>query len=71
MIEFGQDKQIQVLTEISDSIEAPVVSGQTVGSVTYKMKDEVIKVIPIKTVKTIERADFTDYFIDILCQFLI
>ncbi|MBE6890666.1 MAG: D-alanyl-D-alanine carboxypeptidase [Ruminococcaceae bacterium] len=67
----GQDKQIQVLTEISDSIEAPVVSGQTVGSVTYKMKDEVIKVIPIKTVETIERADFTDYFIDILCQFLI
>ena len=67
----GQDKQIQVLTEISDSIEAPVVSGQTVGSVTYKMKDEVIKVIPIKTIETIERADFTDYFIDILCQFLI
>ncbi len=67
----GQDKQIQVLTEISDSIEAPVVSEQTVGSVTYKMKDEVIKVIPIKTVETIERADFTDYFIDILCQFLI
>ena len=67
----GQDKQIEVLTEISDIIEAPVVTGQTVGSVTYKMKDEVIKVIPIKTVETIERADFTDYFIDILCQFLI
>ncbi len=67
----GQEKKIEITSEISESIEAPVTAGQTVGSVTYKLNNEVIKVIPVTAAEDIDRSGFGDYFFKILKDILI
>lgn len=67
----GKEKQLETLVDICDELSAPIKKGDTIGSVTYKLDGEIIKVIPISTSEDIEKADMFDYFPKILKEFLI
>jgi len=67
----GKEKNLETIVEICDYIEAPAVKGQTVGSVTYKLDNEIIKVIPILIDENSEKAGIFDYFKSILSEILI
>ncbi len=67
----GKEKSLETTVEICDFIEAPVEKGQTVGSITYKLDGEIIKVIPILVNDNCEKADVFDFFKNILSEILI
>lgn len=67
----GKEKQIEIIVELCEFLEAPVENGQTVGSVTFKLNDDILKIIPITSSECVERAGFGDYFAKILNDILI
>lgn len=58
----GKEKTLEVTYDIKETVDAPVYEGDTVGSVTYRIDGEVIKVCPITAAESVERANAFDYF---------
>ena len=67
----GKEKQLETNVELCEFVEAPVAAGDIIGSVTYKLNGEVIKIIPISATEDSERAGFSDYFVRILADIFI
>ena len=58
----GQEKLITSEISIADSVDAPIEKGTEVGTLTYKLKDEVVQTCPIIASETVPKATFIDYF---------
>ena len=67
----GKEKKLETIVEMCEYVEAPAKKGQTIGSITYKLDDEIIKVIPIFIDEDSDKATLFDYFKDILSEILI
>ncbi len=67
----NQLKNISSSIEICEYIEAPVSQGTTVGSVIYKMGEDILKIIPITVTESVEKSTFSDYFIKIILDTMI
>ena len=55
---LGKEEEITVSTEYIDELEAPVKSGTQVGSVTYRIGEEIIAGYPIVVTEDIDRKDY-------------
>ncbi len=59
-------EEVQKIVTLPDIIRAPVSGNIEVGTVKYVLNDKVIAQSPLKTVESIRRKNFGDYFGDIL-----
>lgn len=59
-------EEVQKIVTLPDIIQAPVSGNIEVGTVKYVLNDKVIAQSPLKTVESIRRKNFGDYFGDIL-----
>lgn len=66
LVKKGTESKIVAETTLSDKISAPVDLGQTVGEIVYKNGDEIISRVSIKTTEAVEKAGFSDIFINLL-----
>ncbi len=55
LIQKGQDKNIQQVMELPESLQAPITQGQTIGSITYTLDGKEIGKVNIVAEKTIEK----------------
>ena len=70
VVKKGSGKNTEVIIEFEPSIEAPIEKGTQVGTVSYKIGDETVSVVPIRTVNSVEKADLGDFFIKIMKEIL-
>ena len=70
VVKKGSGKNTEVIIEFEPSIEAPIEKGTQVGTVSYKIGDETVSVVPIRTVSSVEKADLGDFFIKIMKEIL-
>ncbi len=70
VVKKGSGKNTEVIIEFEPSIEAPIEKGTQVGTVSYKIGDETVSVVPIRTVKSVEKADVGDFFVKIMREIL-
>ncbi|MBO5037115.1 MAG: D-alanyl-D-alanine carboxypeptidase [Clostridia bacterium] len=70
VVKKGSGKNTEVIIEFEPSIEAPIEKGTQVGTVSYKIGDETVSVVPIRTVKSVEKADLGDFFVKIMKEIL-
>ena len=47
-------------------LEAPVIENQIIGSVKIKIADKAIGTLAIQNIKTVEKKNIKDYFMDFL-----
>lgn len=59
-------EEIQKVVSLPDVIPAPISDNIEVGTVQYILNDKVIAQSPLKTVESVRRKNFGDYFGDIL-----
>ncbi len=59
-------EEIQRVVTLPDMLPAPVVDNIEVGTVKYILNDKVIAQSPLKTVESVRRKNFGDYFDDIV-----
>lgn len=59
-------EEVQKIVTLPDIIRAPVAGNIEVGTVKYVLNDKVIAQSPLKTVESIRKKNFGDYFGDIL-----
>lgn len=64
----GKEKSVTTDIDLCDFITAPAKYGEVVGSVTYKIDDKIIKIIPICITEETDKAKFTDYFGEIILK---
>ena len=57
--------------ELPKSIEAPVKKGQTIGYVRYYLEDKQIGEVPIISQQTVDKATFSDFWIQLTQKYLI
>lgn len=55
LIQKGQDKNIQQVMELPESLQAPITQGQTIGNITYTLDGKEIGKVNIVAEKTIEK----------------
>ncbi|MBO5300337.1 MAG: D-alanyl-D-alanine carboxypeptidase [Clostridia bacterium] len=70
VVKKGSGKNTEVIIEFEPSIEAPIEKGTQVGTVSYKIGDETVSVVPIRTVNSVEKADVGDFFVKIIREIL-
>ena len=70
VVKKGSGKNTEVIIEFEPSIEAPIEVGTQVGTVSYKIGEDTVSVVPIRTVSSVEKADLGDFFIKIMKEIL-
>ena len=70
VLEKNMAKEIEVTRSIPDSVQAPVVNGQTIGFVTYKIKGQIAGEVPLIATETIEKMDFYTMFYKIFSKII-
>ena len=58
--------EAKIFIDYKDVIEAPVDSGEQIGSVTYYLNEKYIREYPIVVSKTVDEKDMKWYFIKII-----
>lgn len=71
LVSKGEESKISAVTEISESIKAPVKIGDTVGRVVYKIGETVVGEEKITATENIDKIGFFDLWGRILLKFLI
>ena len=61
-----KDEKVDLFADYKDVIEAPVDSGEQIGSVTYYLNEKYIREYPIVVSKTVDEKDMKWYFIKII-----
>ena len=61
-----KDEKVDLFADYKDVIEAPVDSGEQIGSVTYYLNEKYIREYPIVVSKTVDEKDMKWYFLKIV-----
>ena len=56
-----EDEEVEVQVDTVDSLDAPVQPGTLVGTVTYQLGDEIVKIYHLVTTESVELRDFWWY----------
>ena len=56
-----EDEQVRVKIDTADSLDAPVQPGTLVGTVTYQLGDEIVKIYHLVTTESVALRDFRWY----------
>ena len=70
LIPKGQGINITQIAEISESVEAPVEKGQTVGKITFKLNDEPICTVNLTSCEEIPKVTFSYAFSRLLSSLI-
>ncbi len=54
-----EDEQVKMQIKMADRLEAPVVSGQQVGTVSYQLNGLILKEYPVTAVNPVEKISFS------------
>jgi len=68
LIDKASRSSITMETELEESLPAPVVQGQQVGTMTIKAGNQILKEIPLVAAQTVERLGFGDIYRDVLSR---
>lgn len=68
VLKKGEQNKIEEITELPDSLTAPLEKGETIGKVKYMIGDTVVYESDIKLMDSMEKAGFLDRFTDILSR---
>lgn len=60
LIAKGREKQLEMVTELPESIEAPVRAGEVVGKVRYEIAGETVAEVDVVTAQEVHRMGFWD-----------
>ena len=66
LIDKGQKNSISYEVTPEPSVKAPVVKGQTLGSLTVKAGDQVLKTIPLVASENVDRLTWGNLFLIVL-----
>lgn len=66
----GEQNKIEEITELPESLDAPIKKGDVIGKIKYMSGDKVIYEGDIISNETVKKASFLDIFTDILSQLL-
>ena len=68
VLKKGEQNKIEEITELPDSLNAPLKKGDVIGKVKYMIGDTVVYESEIKLIDGIEKAGFLDRLTDILSR---
>ena len=71
LIPKGQSAYVEKLVELPDTLTAPLLAGDEVGKVAFKLNGEEIGCVPIRVTEPIEKIGFGTLFCRLLSQFLL
>ncbi|MGN1120893.1 MAG: D-alanyl-D-alanine carboxypeptidase family protein, partial [Eubacteriales bacterium] len=60
LVAKGREKQIQAVTELPDSLTAPIAAGEVVGKILYQIDGETVAQVDIVTAEAVRRMGFMD-----------
>lgn len=63
LVDKGKKNSLQILTDVSESVDAPVRAGQQLGTLTVCAGEEVLTKIPLLAAEDVERLSFGDIFL--------
>lgn len=66
----GSRDQLQAHRQLSDSIKAPITQGQTLGTLTVSLDDEVVAEVPLVALQAVEQAGLFARLFDAIKLFL-
>lgn len=53
-----EDEKVKMQIKLADRLEAPIVSGQQVGTISYQLDGQIIKEYPVTAVNSVEKLTF-------------
>ena len=62
LVDKAQKNQVQILTELEETVSAPVSKGQKLGMMTIKVGEQTIRQIPMVAEEGVERMSYWDLF---------
>ena len=66
-----KDEKAVVETDLREELKAPVQAGEEVGTVTYRLGDEIVKQYPVVAVQTVREKNIGWYFRKITDRYLL
>ena len=63
---LGKNEKIEMVAEYEEYVEAPVMQGEKMGTVTYYLGEECVKEYPILASETVDVKDIRWYFTKIV-----
>lgn len=71
LIPKGQSASVEKVIELSDTLTAPLLEGDEVGKVVFKLNGNEIGSLPIRVGEAVEKIEFGTLFCRMLSQFLL
>jgi D-alanyl-D-alanine carboxypeptidase (penicillin-binding protein 5/6) len=71
LIPKGKNENVEKSIDLPDTLTAPLLAGDVVGRVTFKLSGEEIGSVPIRVTEPIEKICFKTLFCRLLSQFLL
>ncbi len=68
LLKKGEQNKIEEVTELPDSLDAPIKKGDIVGKIKYVIGDTVVSENDIKATENVDKATVFDRFLDILSR---
>lgn len=63
-IKYSDEKQIQKLINLPDTVPAPISLGQVIGNIEYRLNDKVLETVDLLSVEGVEEKNFLDTVMD-------
>lgn len=70
VVEKNKAKEIEITKSIPDSVQAPIINGQTIGNITYKINSQILGESPLTASETVEKMDFYTMFFKIFSKII-
>ena len=70
VVEKNKAKEIEITKSIPDSAQAPIINGQTIGNITYKINSQILGESPLTASETVEKMDFYTMFFKIFSKII-
>lgn len=71
LLEKGKQDKITEEIEIANELEAPVLTGDQVGTVKFMLEGKQVGELPIISANTVDRLNFANGFVSLLCAALL
>ena len=66
LVDKAQRNQVNITTQLPDSIDAPVSKGQKIGTVTVRVGDQVVSEVPLLAEEAVPKLSWWQMFLRIL-----
>ena len=66
LVDKAQRNQVNITTQLPDSIDAPVSKGQKIGTVTVRVGDQVVSEVPLLAQEAVPKLSWWQMFLRIL-----